>query len=123
MPRKAEARRPPRHLGGYDFTRASFFLSTSKCFRPPRRTGCRGCSRAPGAACWFAFPGSTARLAALQESESIQCPFCGQSNELVIDTSVASQRFTTDCEVCCRPFEVLAECEPGEVLSVEVQAN
>lgn len=60
---------------------------------------------------------------AMQVSENIQCPFCGQSFELVIDTSVESQRFTTDCEVCCRPFEVLAECEPGEVLSLEVQAG
>lgn len=56
----------------------------------------------------------------MQESESVQCPFCGQSFELLLDTSVTSQRFTTDCEVCCRPFEVAVECEPGEVLSVEV---
>ncbi len=40
--------------------------------------------------------------------------------ELVIDTSLASQRFTTDCEVCCRPFEVVADCEPGEVLNLQV---
>ena len=59
----------------------------------------------------------------MQVSESIQCPFCGQAFELVIDTSVASQRFTTDCEICCRPFEVRAECEPGEVLSVEAQGS
>ena len=61
--------------------------------------------------------------AVMQESENIQCPFCGQSFELVIDTSVASQRFTTDCEVCCRPFEVFAECEPGEILSLDVQGS
>ncbi len=71
----------------------------------------------------FAFRGAPAKVADVQESETIQCPFCGQSNDLVLDTSVASQRFTTDCEVCCRPFEVFAECEPGEVLSVEVPAN
>jgi hypothetical protein len=59
----------------------------------------------------------------MQVSENIQCPFCGQSFELVIDTSVESQRFTTDCEVCCRPFEVFAECEPGEVLSLDVQGG
>jgi hypothetical protein len=53
-------------------------------------------------------------------SESIQCPYCGQRFELNVDTSVASQRFTTDCEVCCRPFEVLAECDPGEIVSLEV---
>jgi Cysteine-rich CPXCG len=55
--------------------------------------------------------------------ETIACPFCGQSFEIGVDTSVPQQRFTTDCEVCCRPFEVVAECEPGEVLSVEVLGN
>lgn len=56
----------------------------------------------------------------MEASETIQCPYCGQSFELVIDTSTPTQRFTTDCEVCCRPFEVFVECEPGEVLSLEV---
>jgi hypothetical protein len=56
----------------------------------------------------------------MEVSETIQCPFCGQTFELTIDTGVASQRFTTDCEICCRPFEVIVECEPGEVLSLEI---
>ncbi len=59
----------------------------------------------------------------MEESASIQCPYCGQTFEIAIDTSVPFQRFTTDCEVCCRPFEVTAECEPGEILSLDVQAN
>jgi hypothetical protein len=56
----------------------------------------------------------------MEVSEPIQCPYCGQRFDLLIDTSAASQRFTTDCEVCCRPFEVLVECEPGRILSLEV---
>jgi transposase-like protein len=56
----------------------------------------------------------------MQVPETVQCPYCGQNFDLVIDTSVRSQRFTTDCEVCCRPFEVAAESEPGEVLTIEV---
>ncbi|HEY5041999.1 MAG TPA: CPXCG motif-containing cysteine-rich protein [Verrucomicrobiae bacterium] len=56
----------------------------------------------------------------MEVCESIVCPFCGQASEVAIDTSVPSQQFTTDCEVCCRPFEVVAECEPGEVLSATV---
>ena len=59
----------------------------------------------------------------MQECEEVQCPYCGQGMELVIDTTIAQQRFTTDCEVCCRPFEVFAECETGEILSLEVQAQ
>jgi hypothetical protein len=59
----------------------------------------------------------------VEVTESIQCPFCGQTFDLVIDTSIGTQRFTTDCEVCCRPFEVFAECEPGEVLSIEIRGQ
>ncbi|MBM3838947.1 MAG: CPXCG motif-containing cysteine-rich protein [Verrucomicrobia bacterium] len=59
----------------------------------------------------------------LELAESIQCPFCGQRFELTVDTSIPSQRFTTDCEVCCRPFEVVLECEPGAILSLDVSAD
>ena len=57
----------------------------------------------------------------MQVNEPIQCPYCGQVNELAIDTSVSSQDFTTDCEVCCRPFQVSVESEPGEILSIDVR--
>jgi len=56
----------------------------------------------------------------MEVSEPVRCPFCGQSFELSVDTSVPVQTFTTDCEVCCRPFEVSVECEPGEVLGIYV---
>ncbi|MFO1512415.1 MAG: CPXCG motif-containing cysteine-rich protein [Verrucomicrobiota bacterium] len=59
----------------------------------------------------------------VEVSETIQCPFCGQRFEIVVDTSMGTNRFTTDCEVCCRPMEVVAECEPGEILSLDVQAG
>ena len=42
---------------------------------------------------------------------------------MLIDTSQPSQRFTTDCEICCRPMEVIVECEPGEILSLDVRPN
>ena len=59
----------------------------------------------------------------MEITETIQCPYCGQRSYLVIDTSVPEQRFTTDCEVCCRPFEVFAECEPGEILGLDVRGD
>jgi hypothetical protein len=52
--------------------------------------------------------------------QTVQCPFCAGCMDVGIDTTVSRQSFTTDCEVCCRPFEVRAECEPGEILSLEV---
>jgi len=59
-------------------------------------------------------------LESMQVSESIHCPFCGQAFEVLVDTSVASQQFTTDCEVCCRPIDITVECEPGEILTLSV---
>jgi transcription elongation factor Elf1 len=71
------------------------------------------------------FPSRVGQFAAvpMEVSQTIPCPFCGQRVELVVDTSVASQRFTTDCEICCRPFEIVVECEPGEVLTWQVTAG
>jgi hypothetical protein len=59
----------------------------------------------------------------MEVSETIQCLYCGQNFEVMVDTSAPSQRFTTDCEICCRPMEVLAECEPGEILSLDVRTG
>jgi hypothetical protein len=59
----------------------------------------------------------------MEEFVDIQCPFCGQTFEVVVDTSIASQQFTTDCEVCCRPMDVVAECADGEIVSVEARAG
>jgi hypothetical protein len=55
----------------------------------------------------------------MEQSQTIQCPFCGQQFDLLIDTSAGTQVFATDCEVCCRPFEVFARCEDGELISLE----
>jgi hypothetical protein len=59
----------------------------------------------------------------MNETAEITCPYCGQSFEIALDTSVRSQRFTTDCEICCRPVQVTAECEPGEILSLDAQSE
>ena len=56
----------------------------------------------------------------VEVSQPIQCPFCGEACEVVFDTSAATDTFTVDCEVCCRPFEVLVKCSPGRVLKVDV---
>lgn len=55
----------------------------------------------------------------MQETASIQCPFCGQCFELAIDTTQPEQRFTTDCEICCRPMQVTVACAGGEILDLQ----
>jgi hypothetical protein len=34
------------------------------------------------------------------------CPYCWEKISMVLDTSVKSQTFVEDCEVCCHPIEV-----------------
>ncbi|HTI72399.1 MAG TPA: CPXCG motif-containing cysteine-rich protein [Candidatus Limnocylindria bacterium] len=58
----------------------------------------------------------------MQASYPIECPYCGQRYDLVVDASVESQSLITDCEICCRPCEVHVECEMGEVVSAWVEA-
>lgn len=38
------------------------------------------------------------------ETVEIECPYCGESIEVVIDCSVGNQKYIEDCEVCCRPI-------------------
>jgi hypothetical protein len=47
--------------------------------------------------------------------ESIQCPYCGESIDIVIDDSVGHQQYVEDCWVCCRPIsiEVLVDQDTG----------
>ena len=38
------------------------------------------------------------------EACPVQCPYCWQSFDLLVDCSVDQQEFIEDCEVCCRPI-------------------
>lgn len=39
-------------------------------------------------------------------SKRIQCPYCGESIEVIVDTSIFHQAYIEDCAVCCRPIEM-----------------
>jgi hypothetical protein len=36
----------------------------------------------------------------------IQCPYCGERIEIVVDASAGDQSYIEDCQVCCRPISV-----------------
>jgi hypothetical protein len=36
----------------------------------------------------------------------IQCPYCGERIEIVVDASAGDQRYIEDCQVCCRPISI-----------------
>jgi hypothetical protein len=43
------------------------------------------------------------------------CPYCWEEISMVLDTSVRSQTYVEDCEVCCHPIEVRYTVEDGGV--------
>jgi hypothetical protein len=43
------------------------------------------------------------------DSHHIDCPYCGETIEILIDTSIRSQQYIEDCQVCCRPITLRVE--------------
>jgi len=39
----------------------------------------------------------------LQEN-TVYCPYCGESIEVLIDHQEAGQQYIEDCQVCCQPI-------------------
>jgi transcription elongation factor Elf1 len=55
----------------------------------------------------------------MTDTITIQCPYCGESYETVVDLSAGSQRYVEDCAVCCRPIEIaLRVGDDGELIDV-----
>lgn len=56
--------------------------------------------------------------------ENVDCPYCGESLEIFIDSSVPEQEYIEDCQVCCRPMTIKASVgfdeEGNETTSVVV---
>jgi hypothetical protein len=55
---------------------------------------------------------------------TIQCPYCGEPFETLIDTSAGSTAYIEDCKVCCRPIEMNLEVGiEGELASLTPQRS
>lgn len=60
-------------------------------------------------------PGANAR-------HPYDCAFCGEQNDVFVDGSGRrEQRFTEDCEVCCRPNLLTIRIERDGWVSVEAE--
>lgn len=53
----------------------------------------------------------------------IQCPYCGEAIEVLVDCSVDEQDYIEDCSVCCRPINLSASAWAGELLSITASAE
>ncbi len=48
-----------------------------------------------------------------------ECPYCWETISMLVDTSVNSQEYVEDCEVCCNPMTINVTCNHSEIQSFE----
>jgi Cysteine-rich CPXCG len=58
-----------------------------------------------------------------QEPVEISCPYCGETIEILVDTSAGAQAYIEDCQVCCRPIELVVTLDEDEIPQVEVRRD
>lgn len=49
----------------------------------------------------------------------IQCPYCWEEIEILVDCSVPSQEYIEDCSVCCRPITLSVKSSHDEIVHIE----
>jgi transposase-like protein len=53
---------------------------------------------------------------------TVVCPYCGEESTILIDQSAGDeQQYVEDCQVCCKPWQVVVTAAGGDV-EVEVRA-
>jgi hypothetical protein len=57
------------------------------------------------------------------ESVFCDCPYCGETIELLVDCSVAQQDYIEDCSVCCSPINVSVVVDQGGMPAVSVTTD
>ena len=48
---------------------------------------------------------------------AVQCPYCGEAFETLLDLSGGSACYVEDCPICCRPIELQLEIDDEGQLS------
>ncbi len=57
------------------------------------------------------------------DSQDIECPYCGEVINLLLDPSAGPQRYIEDCHVCCRPITVVLDVDDDGDALVHVQSE
>lgn len=50
----------------------------------------------------------------------VSCPYCGQGTTLAQHVWAEASELIIDCEVCCRPMEVIVEMDASGDVNVQV---
>ena len=47
-------------------------------------------------------------------AQTLSCPYCGELIEVQVDISAGGQSYIEDCQVCCRPIEMMLQVSGGD---------
>ena len=54
---------------------------------------------------------------------NVSCPYCGEENTILVDESGGEmQQYVEDCQVCCKPWQVIVTTGDGGEVDVELRA-
>lgn len=56
----------------------------------------------------------------LLQTHDLDCPYCGESIQVVVDCSISAQEYIEDCQVCCRPINIYVTIDNN---NVQIQAS
>ena len=58
------------------------------------------------------------------QAHAVQCPYCWETFEILVDCSVPHQEYIEDCEVCCRPIQFdVSVAEDGMIFVAATHEN
>ena len=57
------------------------------------------------------------------ESRTVECPYCGEQIDVLIDPADVQQDYIEDCQVCCRPIDFTIAVDPDGGISVRVASE
>jgi transcription elongation factor Elf1 len=55
--------------------------------------------------------------------KTIECPYCGEMIEVLIDSTDMNQQYIEDCQVCCKPINILVNENFSGELTVRVYSE
>ncbi|MFD1162871.1 MULTISPECIES: CPXCG motif-containing cysteine-rich protein [Hwangdonia] len=50
------------------------------------------------------------------------CPHCWENISMLLDSSIANQKYIEDCEVCCNPIQVSVQFSNSELIHFQADS-
>jgi transcription elongation factor Elf1 len=56
------------------------------------------------------------------EEHFFQCPHCWEEISMLVDTSISSQSYIEDCEICCNPIQLTVFVLNNEITGFQAES-